>query len=108
MLNFVADKPSYSKRIPCVVVTSVHISRGSNSGIDRGFRNLFLHENRNPIDCVFSKNFIFFIAGKPEKINYCVMLKEYYRVFFVVTNHFWQKVGMMNATDTKLFQWTRA
>jgi len=70
VLNFVADKPSYSKRVPCVVAASVHISRGSDSGINRGFRNLFLHENHNHIDYVFSKNFKFFIAGQPEKINY--------------------------------------
>lgn len=108
MLNLVADKPSYSKCAPCVVVTSVHIIRGLDSGIKRGFRNLFLHENHNLIDCVFSKNFTFFIVRKPEKINYCVMLKEFCRILFVVANFCWQKAGRMNATNTKLLHWKRA
>ena len=108
MLNFVADKPSYSKRVPCVVVTTVHITRCSDSGINGDFRNLFLHENLNLIDYVFSKNFIFLIVGKPEKINYCIMLKEYWRVFFVVTNYGWQKAGRINSTISELLKWKRA
>jgi len=108
VLNFVADKPSYSKRVPFVVVTSVHISRGSDSGINRGFRNLFLHKNRNHIDYAFSKNFKLFIAGQPEKIHYCVILKEYCSVFFVVKNLCWQKAGRINANNIKLLQWKRA
>ena len=43
-----------------------------------------------------------------EKIDYCVMLKEYCRCFFVVTNHRWQKAGRINATNTKLLKWNRA